>query len=62
LHLLFQAGVLVPLVLFGILGLRILLRRVLLPVLVFWHPELPSTRLTHSFLAVICPFTCRIKP
>jgi hypothetical protein len=35
LHLLFQAGVLVPLILFGILGLRILLRRVLLPVLVF---------------------------
>jgi hypothetical protein len=49
--------VLVPLVLFGILGLRILL-----PVLVFWHPDLPSARLICSFLAVICPLTCRIKP
>jgi hypothetical protein len=53
---------LISLVLFGILGLRILLRRVLLPVLVFWHPDLPSARLIYSFLAVICPLTCRIKP
>jgi hypothetical protein len=53
---------LVPLVLFGILWLRILLPRVLLPVLVFWHPDLPFARLIYSFLAVICPLTCRIKP
>jgi hypothetical protein len=61
LHLLLQAGVLLSLVLFGILWLRILLRRVLLPVLVFWHPDLPSTLPSLSFLALICPFSCRIK-
>src|SRR5215211_2918745 len=52
LHLLLQAGVLVPLVLFGILGLRILLRRVLLGVLILCHPNRPSgslTRVLRSF-------------
>jgi len=52
---------LVSLVLFGILWLRILLRWVLLPVLVFWHPDLPSTLPSHSFLVVTCPFSSRIK-
>jgi hypothetical protein len=39
--------VLVPLVLFGILGLRVLLRRVLLGVLVFCHRGRPSARPLH---------------
>jgi hypothetical protein len=53
---------LISLVLFGILGLRILLRRVLLPVLVFWHPDLPSAWPSRSLLAVICPISSHIKP
>jgi hypothetical protein len=52
---------LISLVLFGILWLRILLRRVLLPVLVFWHPDLPFALPSHSFLVITCPFFCRVK-
>ncbi len=56
-HLLLQAGMLVHLALLRVLRLRVLLLRVLLPVLVFWHPDLPSVRPSHSFLAVMCPFS-----